>query len=293
MSRRRAAPALPELAAALGRAAESMDQIAPASALAHARDVLARGRRRRTLSAEHTVVGVFGATGSGKSSLVNALVGQQITRAAVRRPTTAAPVAAIVGEDGAEELLDWLEVGDRHVLVGESSLAGEAEGGGIILLDLPDLDSVERGNRAVAERMTGLVDVIVWVTDPQKYADAVLHRDFVAPFAGHEAVTLAVLNQVDLIRPGERAGVLASFAAILRRDGLADVEVLGVSAQTGEGIEELRSRLRRIARARDAATLRGRADVQQAARRLREAADPAGLPARVLPADAAAVDAAV
>ena len=51
-------------------------------------DALARAAGRRALSAEHTVVGFFGATGSGKSSLLNTLLGRQVARAAVQRPTT-------------------------------------------------------------------------------------------------------------------------------------------------------------------------------------------------------------
>lgn len=290
MSRRRDPVGLSERAAALERATRSLAEIAPDPVLRRAHEVLERLADRRALSAEHTVVGFFGATGSGKSSLVNALVGREITRAAVRRPTTAVPVAAVVGEEGSDALLDWLGVADRHVLDGSGALTdGDPAAGGMILLDLPDLDSVERGNREIAERMTGLVDVIVWVTDPQKYADDVLHHDFVAPFAGHDAVTLAVLNQIDLVREGERDAVLASLGSLLRRDGLEHAPVVGVSAQTGEGLETLRAQLVEIARGHEASSLRRRADVRQAALGLREAADPAGLAAAVRPADASAL----
>src|SRR5699024_9903463 len=104
----------------------------------------------------------------------------------------------VVGERGGDALLDWLEVEQRHHLDGTGSALAEAARRppagrrarreatpgtpGIVLLDLPDLDSVQSTNRSVAERMTGLVDVLVWVTDPQKYADAVIHQEFVRPF---------------------------------------------------------------------------------------------------------------
>lgn len=295
---------------ALTRSADALAEVAPAAAVEEARHVLERTDRRRALSAEHTVVGFFGATGSGKSSLVNAVVGEEVTRAAVRRPTTSQPVAAVLGDAGSEELLDWLGVSARRHLAADGPLAAalaaleqQSRAGrrarrraddataapestsGLIMLDLPDLDSVEAANRAIAERMTGLVDVLVWVTDPQKYADAVLHQEFVRRFAGHDAVTMLVLNQIDRIRPTEREGVVASLTALSRRDGLASAPVLAASAQTGEGIDDLRGYLGEIARSREAIAARQRADVAGAAATLRESADPTGMSDRVRSAD--------
>ena len=283
---------------ALDRALAALDGIAPGEALTGTTELLERIDRRRALSAEHTVIGLFGATGSGKSSLLNALIGKDVARAAVRRPTTSAPLAAVLGDAGSEALLDWLEVEERHALDDGTALARAAnkpargrrarrtEAGtpGVVLLDLPDLDSVESAHRDIAERMTGMVDVIVWVTDPQKYADALLHHEFVRPFAGHDAVTVLVLNQVDRLREAEREGVLASLAAIARADGLESAPVLAASAETGEGIEELREHLLGIARSREAVVERHRADVRGAAARLREAADPTGMAERSSPA---------
>ena len=283
---------------ALDRALAALDGIAPGEALTGTSELLERIDRRRALSAEHTVIGLFGATGSGKSSLLNALIGKDVARAAVRRPTTSAPLAAVLGDAGSEALLDWLEVEERYALDEGTALARAAnkpargrrarrtEAGtpGVVLLDLPDLDSVESAHRDIAERMTGMVDVIVWVTDPQKYADALLHHEFVRPFAGHDAVTVLVLNQVDRLREAEREGVLASLAAIARADGLESAPVLAASAETGEGIEELREHLLGIARSREAVVERHRADVRGAAARLREAADPTGMAERSSPA---------
>ncbi|MCS6711318.1 50S ribosome-binding GTPase [Brachybacterium sp. EF45031] len=295
----RRTPTLVERLDALDRARAALHGVAPEAELQHAEDVLDRIDRRRALSAEHTVIGFFGATGSGKSSLVNALVGREITRAAVRRPTTAQPVAAVLGGPDSEPLLDWLEVSERHVLDGTGTPLEEAHRRGrsrrrgedadtlpgLLLLDLPDMDSVELANREVAERMTGLVDVLVWVTDPQKYADDVLHHDFVTPFAGHDAVTMVVLNQLDRIRPTERKGVVASLTQLVRRDGLESAPVHAVSAQTGEGLDDLRRALLDISRGHDAAAQRQKADVREAAERLDHVASPAGLPQQVRPGD--------
>ncbi|WP_341856271.1 dynamin family protein [Brachybacterium sp. GPGPB12] len=283
---------------ALDRALAALDGIAPGEALTGTSEPLERIDRRRALSAEHTVIGLFGATGSGKSSLLNALIGKDVARAAVRRPTTSAPLAAVLGDAGSEAPLDWLEVEERHALDEGTALARAAnkpargrrarrtDAGtpGVVPLDLPDLDSVESAHRDIAERMTGMVDVIVWVTDPQKYADALLHHEFVRPFAGHDAVTVLVLNQVDRLREAEREGVLASLAEIARADGLESAPVLAASAETGEGVEEPREHLLGIARAREAVVERHRADVRGAAARSREAADPTGMAERSSPA---------
>ena len=305
LSRSAKGPApLAERIDALESALEALDGVAADGPLESVTELLDRVDRRRALSAEHTVIGLFGATGSGKSSLVNALVGVDVSRAAVRRPTTAKPVAAVLGAPGSDALLDWLEVEDRHHLDGtDAALAtsavqapsgrrarreqasGPSGAPGIVLLDLPDLDSVESANRAVAERMTGLVDVLVWVTDPQKYADAVLHQEFVRPFAGHDAVTVLVLNQIDRIRESEREAVLASLASLARTDGLEQAPVFATSASTGEGVDELREHLLQIARSREAIASRHRADVRGAAETLQDAADPTGLPAAATPAE--------
>lgn len=229
-------------------------------------EVLERASSRRSLSAEHTVVGFFGATGSGKSSLFNAVGGAEIATAAARRPTTSEPLASVWGVPGSEPLLDWLEVSQRHHA---SALPGFAdETTGLILLDLPDFDSTRAANREIVQRMVGLVDVLVWVLDPQKYADAAVHNDFLTPLASHAAVTLVVLNQIDRLPKSEVNPVLESLQGILAREGLGRVQVLGTSAVTGEGIDEVRAAIRRVVLQREASSKRLAADVTRESSRL-------------------------
>lgn len=145
------------------------------------------------------------------------------------------------------------------------------DAGGLVLLDLPDFDSVQAGNRRTVERLAGQVDVLVWVVDPQKYADAAIHHDFIQPYSAHGAVTLVVLNQVDKLAKAEVKAVLASLSTILHSDGLGSVTVLGVSAATGEGVPDLKRAIASVVKAKAAQSARLAADVAVTAERLQEA----------------------
>ncbi|MFI6145752.1 GTPase [Streptomyces sp. NPDC051109] len=242
--------------------------------LAEAGRVLDEAAARRGLSAQHTVVAIAGATGSGKSTLFNSLAGVQISETGLRRPTTAAPIACS-WSDGAAGLLDRLEIPGRlRRRPRETSEAGALRG--MVLVDLPDLDSAVGAHRDHVDRVLALVDAVVWVVDPEKYADAVLHERYLRPLAGHAEVTFVVLNQVDRL-PGESADlVLDDLRRLLDDDGIALGEhgepgatVLGLSALTGEGVGELRDLLAQFTQEKGAATRRISADVDRAAGRLR------------------------
>lgn len=254
---------------ALNEARELADGALPDETLDEVLDILERASSRRSLSADHTVVGFFGATGSGKSSLFNAVSGAEIATAAARRPTTSEPLAGIWGAEGSDGLLDWLEVSNRHHAAPVIGFADDSTG--LILLDLPDFDSTRAANREIVQRMVGLVDVLVWVLDPQKYADAAVHNDFLAPLASHAAVTLVVLNQIDRLPEHEIRPVLESLKGILARDGLGKVQVLGASAVVGTGVDKVRAAIRHVVMQRLALSQRLAADVDRAAVRLAEA----------------------
>jgi GTP-binding protein EngB required for normal cell division len=248
---------------ALAEAVELAEGRLDAATVEPARAIVDRAGERLGHGLEATVVALAGPTGVGKSTLFNILAGGELSRTGVRRPTTAATSAA-VGDGVDSGLLDWLGVRSRHALA-----AGAADG--LVLLDLPDFDSVESAHRAEVDRLVRLVDLLVWVVDPQKYADAALHERYLRPLAGHAAAMLVVLNQVDLL--GAQAGsARADLGRILAAAGLGDVPVLALSARTGEGVEALRRAIDERVRSRAAALVRLGADVTAAADTLGAAA---------------------
>ena len=290
----------------------------PETVLLDAAETLERLSQRRELSTEHTVIGFFGATGSGKSTLFNAIAGQNIALSAPTRPTTSTVQAAIWEAEGSEELLDWLGI-DKRVYPQTQALAAEGETtagnkaggnnkavegaaapnavtepapglfnrirravggrgemrtrtGGLILLDMPDFDSVTTTNRDLAARMMRYVDVLVWVVDPQKYADAVIHRDFMVPLAASGAQALCVLNQADKLAPAEVPAVLASLTRLLQAEGTEAhllAAPIAVSARTGEGVDVLRDLLAQVAAAKSLSLQRTDAQLHATASQLR------------------------
>ncbi|MEU8703614.1 GTPase [Streptomyces sp. NPDC048565] len=244
--------------------------------LAEAGRVLDEASARQRLSSRHTVVAIAGATGSGKSTLFNALAGVQISDTGLRRPTTSAPIACS-WTDGAAGLLDRLAIPGRlRRRPVQGGTATDEALQGLVLVDLPDHDSAATGHREQVDRVLGLVDAVIWVVDPEKYADAALHERYLRPLAGHAEVSFVVLNQIDRLA-GEAADlVLDDLRRLLDEDGMAVGEhgepgatVMSLSALSGTGVGDLRELLGRFVQARTAATRRLSADVDAAAARLR------------------------
>ncbi|MER6065536.1 YfjP family GTPase [Streptomyces sp. NPDC001792] len=243
--------------------------------LAEAGRVLDEAAARRKLSGRHTVVAIAGATGSGKSQLFNVLAGVAISETGVRRPTTAAPIACS-WSDGAAGLIDRLGIPGRLRRRPLQSPEAEAQLRGLVLVDLPDHDSAAVEHRRQVDRILKLVDAVIWVVDPEKYADAVLHERYLRPMAGHAEIMFVVLNQIDRL-PGEAADqVLDDLRRLLDEDGIALGEhgepgatVLALSALTGDGVGDLRESLGQFVAERGAAARRVSADVDAAAADLR------------------------
>ncbi|HSV39297.1 MAG TPA: GTPase [Nocardioidaceae bacterium] len=243
----------------------------PAELVDHAHTVAGRAAARLKMSGENTVVALAGATGSGKSSTFNALTGMEFAAVGVRRPTTSWTMSCTWGENRAGELLDWIGVPPRHRVAHDSMLDREREDTdleGLVLLDLPDHDSTEVTHHVEMQRLIELGDLIVWVLDPQKYADAAIHDRFLMPLATHKDIMLVVLNHIDEVPEDRRPALVEDCLRLLRQDGLQGVPLITTSAKYGEGIPELKRAIAARVAAKQASLTRLLADVTTVAAQL-------------------------
>ncbi len=178
---------------------------------------------------------VGGSTGAGKSTLVNSLLGEQVTPAGVLRPTTRAPVLACNPAD-----LEWFS-SDR-ILPGLSRTVGAGAGpeglqlapveslpAGLALLDSPDIDSVEEVNRELSRQLLAAADAWLFVTTAARYADAVPWELLNAARDRGTALSV-VLDRV----PADAGEVAGHLRQMLVDRGLPETQLLVVPEATLE-----------------------------------------------------------
>ncbi|UGQ09741.1 50S ribosome-binding GTPase [Yinghuangia sp. ASG 101] len=255
---------------ALARMIEIGEGRLPAEHLAEARALVDRAEVRLRTAPQHAVIALAGGGGAGKSTLFNALVGLDLAKTGARRPTTVTALACAWDPKGAGPLLDLLGIPrgrqiPRHGALDASGPLWEPVLSRLVLVDLPDHDSVEDEHRADVDRFAAAADHVIWVLDPQKYADAPVHERYLRPLSCHGDVMTVVLHQTDRLPEGGTEACLADLRRLLAADGLAGVRVVATSAVTGEGLQELRDIVTGIAAGRRAAVLRLSADLDRVA----------------------------
>ncbi|WP_328740014.1 dynamin family protein [Streptomyces erythrochromogenes] len=192
---------------------------------------------------------VGGSTGAGKSTLVNSLVGRQVSEAGVLRPTTRTPVLVCHPDDhhwfaGMRVLPDLMRVWVPHEDDDAPPKAASrrpgrghvgAQGGhetremrietvtslprGLAILDAPDIDSLVVDNRTLAAELICAADVWVMVTTASRYADAVPWH-LLRTAKQYKATLITVLDRV----PHQvLAEVSRQYGALLTKAGLGDV----------------------------------------------------------------------
>lgn len=197
-------------------------------ALGDARRQLNDIRNRLGYLGRTLVVALSGGTGSGKSSLLNAIAGAPVASVSRLRPHTDEPMAWIPGDadDAISDLLDTLGI---EKAVQHDTLPG------IALIDLPDMDSVRTSHRDVVERLIPKVDALLWVLDPQKYRDPLLHDEFLTQMTMYSPETIVVLNKIDTMTSDDVAAVTDDVVRALREDGYEEPPVFAVAAAPAVG----------------------------------------------------------
>lgn len=224
--------------------------------------------RRLGFPGEIYVMALVGGTGVGKSSVLNALAGEEVSPARALRPTTEQPLAWVANEAQEEirPLLDWLGV-ERVVGHDRADLSEVA------ILDLPDVDSVRTEHRATVDALLPRVDAVAWVVDPEKYDDERIHS-YLRRLAPHADRMRFIFNKADRIDPDDRKMLAEDLRRRLAADGIPQATVDVVSAQDGMGVGELRTAL---AQAADAKAIVAARVATDAAARVAELTRAAGL----------------
>ena len=166
---------------------------------------------------------LLGPTGAGKSSLLNTIAGAEVTKAGVLRPTTKDAIL-YASEADARRILE----GGRLRAVAKERLrlaAAPAGVDGVAVIDAPDIDSVERDNRELADVLVEISDLCVFVTTATRYADLVpwevLHR-----VRERGLPLIVVLNRVPPDAE-DRAAVISDARRLLGKDS-EPVEVIAI-----------------------------------------------------------------
>ncbi len=176
---------------------------------------------------------VGGSTGAGKSTLVNSVVGREVTMPGVLRPTTRSPVLIHHPSDaawfsGPRVLPSLARITGRHSssdgpgavrLVSTDEVAA-----GLALLDAPDIDSVVEANRELATQLLAAADLWIFVTTAARYADAVPWELLREAFERGTAVAVVL----DRVPAGAVDDIRTHFASMLREQGLDKAPIFTV-----------------------------------------------------------------
>jgi GTP-binding protein EngB required for normal cell division len=176
------------------------------------------------------VVGFFGGTGVGKSTLLNRFAGEEVARTSVERPTSR-EITLYVHESVAvanlpkEFPMTRMRTQSHHNTQYRS----------VMWIDMPDFDSVEQSNRELVEHWLPHIDVVIYVVSPERYRDDQGWRLLLQH--GQQHAWLFAINHWDKGDQRQKD----DFTNMLREAGLKDPLIFCTDSSQNGGSDDFES----------------------------------------------------
>jgi GTP-binding protein EngB required for normal cell division len=171
-------------------------------------------------------IGLLGGTGVGKSTIINRLAGTEISVAKNERPYTNKVVVYHYNNEPLKPDFDLSHMSTIH--------HDRKEISHLILFDFPDYDSHLSEHRLMVQEVSQLLDIIVWVASPEKYADHAMIQIMSSLLQSSNNYCF-VLNKTDLLAADETAQIIGHWHVLLRQNNIIEAPIFSFSAINDHG----------------------------------------------------------